>query len=174
MKRDELLYGGAIVLFGGVVLWATDAPWEATAIAAVTAGLLLFAAAVLVRPAPDVLLVGEGAASLEVLDRALRRDGFEVQMCPGPGNSACPVLAGRPCPAHGDPVAAVVIRRLDDTSGLAPCGAAFHIPELAVEEASNRAPELVGRYGRVGIERGADAVTEALDRLLAGATAAAS
>lgn len=167
MKRDYLLYGGVVVLFGGVVLWATDAPVEATAIAAVVALAVLLAAAVLVRPAPTILVVGERAGEdLEALHRELRRDGFDLEMCPGPENSACPVLSGRPCPAHGNPVAAVVIRHGDETEALAPCGEAFKIAELAVEEDSNREPELVGRYGRVGLERGPEAVGDALDRLL--------
>jgi len=170
VKRDYLLYGGVVVLFGGVVLWATDAPVEATAIAAVVALVLLLAAAVLVRPAPTILVVGERAGEdLEALHRELRRDGFDLEMCPGPENSACPVLSGRPCPAHGNPVAAVVIRHRDETEALAPCGEAFKIAELAVEEDSNREPELVGRYGRVGLERGPEAVGDALDRLLGNA-----
>jgi hypothetical protein len=42
---------------------------------------------------------------------------------------------------------------------------------LAIEEDSEREPEFVGRYGRVGLERGPKAVTEALDRLLEGSSA---
>ena len=79
------------------------------------------------------------------------------------------MLSGRPCPAHGNPVAAVVIRHRDETEALAPCGEAFKIAELAVEEDSNREPELVGRYGRVGLERGPEAVGDALDQLLSNA-----
>lgn len=167
MKREFLLYGAVIVLFGGVVLWATDAPWEAVAIAAGMALGLLLAAALLVRPAPTVLLVGATSnEQLELLSGTLRRDGFDVEVCPGPQDSACPVLVGKPCPAHGRPVAALVVRRPDDAQGLAPCGEAFRIPELAVEEDSDRAPELEGRYGRIGIDRGPEAVSETLNRLL--------
>jgi hypothetical protein len=165
MKREYLVYGAAIVVFGGVVLWATEAPWEAVAVAAGIAIGLLLAAGLIVKPSPTVLLVGSDGQR-EVLGDMLRRDGFQVEVCPGPEDSACPVLTGRPCPAHGRPVAAVVIRRPGDVQGLAPCGQAFRIPELAVEEDSDREPEFAGRYARVGIGRGVDAVSETLDRLL--------
>jgi hypothetical protein len=167
VRRDFLLYAGAIVIFGGVVLWATDASWEAIVVTAVVAAALLAVAALLARPGPRLLVVGERAdEDLELLRTELRADGFELETCPGPGSSACPVVSGRPCPAHGDPVAAVVIRHPGEADALAPCGEAFRIPELAVEEDSDREPEFVGRYGRVGLERGPEAVTEALDRLL--------
>jgi hypothetical protein len=167
MKREYLLYGAVIVLFGGVVLWATEAPWQAVAIAAGIALGLLLAAALLVRPSPTVLLVGATSnGQLELLSETLRRDGFDVEVCPGPQDSACPVLAGKPCPAHGRPVAAVVVRHPDDAQGLAPCGEAFRIPELAVEEGSDREPEIAGRYGRVGMDRGPEAVSDTLNRLL--------
>jgi hypothetical protein len=172
VKRDYLLYGGVVVLFGGVVLWATGASWEATAVAAAVAGALLLVAALVVRPTPALLVVGERAGEdLEELRSELRRDGFVLQACPGPGNSPCPVLAGRPCPAHGQPVAAIVIRHPDEVEPLAPCGEALWVPELAVDEDSDRAAEFEGRYGRVGIGRGPAAVTEALDRLLSGSAA---
>ena len=55
--------------------------------------------------------MGERAEeALEPLRRELREDGFVLETCPGPESSACPVVSGRPCPAHGDPVAAVVIK----------------------------------------------------------------
>lgn len=172
MRRDYLLYAGAIVLFGGVVLWAMDASWEATLLAAFVALALVAVAALLARPGPRILVVGERSEEdLEPLRRELRADGFVLETCPGPGNSACPVISGRPCPAHGEPVAAVVIRHPGDRDALAPCGEAFRIPELAVEEDSDREPEFVGRYGRVGLVRGPEAVTEALDRLLEGTPA---
>ncbi len=172
MRRFSFLYGGVVVLFGGVVLWASDAPAGAAAIAAGTALLLLLAAAMFVRPAPTLLVVGEREGEdLEALHRELQQVGFGLEMCPGPENSACPVLSGKPCPAHGEPVAAIVIRHPDETEALAPCGEAFKIAELAVEEDSSREPELVGRYGRVGLERGTEAVSDALERLLAGTSA---
>jgi len=168
MKREYLFYGAALLLFGGVVLWATDAPWEAVAIAGGIALGLLLAAALFVKPSPTVLLVGASSSGeLERLDAMLRSGGFDVEVCPGPENSACPVTSGAPCPAHGRPVAAVVVRHPGDAQGLAPCGEAFRIPELAVEEGSHRAPEFAGRYGRIGVERGPEAISEALERLLA-------
>lgn len=169
MRRDYLLYGGAIVLFGGVVLWATEASWEGILLTALVALALLAVAALFARPGPRILVVGERSEEdLEPLHRELVADGFVLETCPGPGNSGCPVVSGRPCPAHGLPVAAVVIRHPGDGDALAPCGEAFRIPELAVEEDSDLEPEFVGRYGRVGLERGPGAVTEALDRLLEG------
>lgn len=168
MKAEYLLYGSAIVVFGAVVLWATDAPGAAVALAFVLAVGLLAAAALLVRPSPTVLLVGgrEGE-DLGALEDALRREGFDVETCPGPENSACPATVGKPCPAHGGPIAAVVVRHPDEAIGLAPCGEALRIPELAVEEGSDREPEFAGRYARIGIERGPEAATQTLDRLLA-------
>lgn len=172
MRRDYLLYGGVIVLFGGVVLWATDASWEAALLAAFVAVALLAVTALLARPGPRILVVGgRPEEDLEPLRRQLQADGFVLETCPGPRNSACPVLSGRPCPAHGEPVAAVVIRHAAGTDALAPCGETFRIPELAVEEDSDREPEFVGRYGRVGLQRGPEAVTETLDRLLEGSAA---
>lgn len=172
MRRDYLLYAGAIVVFGAVVLWATDASWEASLTAALLALALISVAALLARPGPRILVVGERSEEdLEPLHRELQADGFVLEACPGPGNSACPVISGRPCPAHGEPVAAVVIRHPGDPEALAPCGEIFRIPELAVEEESDREPEFVGRYGRVGLVRGPEAVTEALDRMLEGTPA---
>ncbi len=167
MKREFLLYGAAIVLLGAVVLWAAEAPWQASVIAGVIAVALLVVALPLTKPAPVVLLVGERAGEdLGPLHRALDDAGFEVEVCPGPENAPCPVEHGHPCPASGRPVAAVVLRHPDDASGLAPCGQALTIPEVAVEESSERAPEFAGRYARVGILRGPQAVTETLDRLV--------
>lgn len=172
MRRDYLLYGSAIVLFGGVVLWASEAPWQVTAIALALAAALLLVAAATLRPAPTVLVVGEREdEDLTALRETIRREGFRLERCPGPGDGPCPVLHGRPCPAHGEPVAAVVVHHPGETGPLPPCGEAFRIPELVVEEESSRELELAGRYGRVGIERGPEAVLEALDRMLAGAAA---
>jgi len=92
MRREYLLYGAAVVLFGGVVLWATEAPWQAVALAAVAAAMLLVAGAVAVRPAPGLIVVGERSGErLEPLHRALGQAGFDVEVCPGPENSPCPV-----------------------------------------------------------------------------------
>lgn len=166
MKRDYLLLAAMIVVFGGVVLWASDPGWEVTAIAAVAAVVLLLAAALTSRRSPTLLVVGPRDDGSDQLRHVLEADGFELETCPGPTGSPCPVTLGRPCPAHGDPVAAVVIRHLGETAPLPPCGEAFRIPELAVEGRSDRELEVVGRYGRVGGERGPGAVTEALRRLL--------
>jgi hypothetical protein len=173
VRRDVLLYGSAIVLFGGVVLWAAQAPWQVAAIALAVAGALLLAAAFALRPAPTVLVVGEREdEDLTDLREAFRREGFRLERCPGPDDGLCPVLAGRPCPAHGDPVAAVVVHHPGQTGPLPPCGETFRIPELVVEEDSDRELEVVGRYGRVGLAPGPEAAVRALDRMLAGPTAA--
>jgi len=167
MRREYLMYGAVVVLFGGVVLWATEAPWQAVALAGVAAGALLLAGAVSVRPAPALIVVGERSGErLESLHRALDRAGYGVEICPGPENSPCPAEFGRPCPAHGRPIAALVIRHPDQADPLPPCGRALQVAELAVEEASDREPELEGGYGRIGIERGTSEVLGTLDRLL--------
>jgi len=172
VRRDILLYGSAIVLFGGVVLWAAQAPWEVTAVALIVAGVMLLAAAVALGPPPTVLVVGEREdEDLAPLRETIRREGFRLERCPGPNDGLCPVLAGKPCPAHGEPVAAVVVHHPGETGPLPPCGEAFHIPELVVEEDSDRELEVVGRYGRVGLARGPEEAVRALDRMLAGAAA---
>jgi hypothetical protein len=167
MRREYLLYGAVVIVFGAIVLRAAGAPWAPAAIAGIVALALVLVAVFLAKPAPIALLVGERAGDrLERLHRALEDAGFDVEVCPGPENGPCPVEHGKPCPASGRPVAAVVVRHADDAMGLAPCGQALTIAELAVEEGSDREPEFQGRYGRVGIDRGLEAVTEALDRLL--------
>ncbi len=165
MRRETLLYGGAIVLFGGVVLWAAEAPWQVTTIALVLAGLMLVAAAALLRPAPTLLIVGEPAeGGLGPAGPAL--EGYRILRCPGPTRGLCPVLVGRPCPAGGAPDAAVVLRRPDEHGPLAPCGEALGIPQLVVEEGSDRELEVRGRYARVGSRRGPAEVERALDAVL--------
>lgn len=168
MRREFLLYGSAVVLFGGVVLWAAQAPWQVTAVALAIAAVLLLAAAVALRPAPTVLVVGEREGEdLTALREAIGREGFRLEWCPGPDDGLCPVLAGKPCPAHGEPVAAVVVHHPGETGPLPPCGEAFRIPELVVEEDSDRELEVVGRYGRVGLARGPETAARALERMLA-------
>lgn len=167
MRRDFLVYGGAIMVFGGVVLWASRAPWEVAAVALAVAAALLLAATITLRPAPTVLLVGEREGEdLTALREAVRREGFRLERCPGPDDGLCPVLAGRPCPAHGEPVAAVVVHHPGDTGPLPPCGEAFRIPELVVEEGSDRELEVLGRYGRIGLARGPEAAVRGLGRML--------
>lgn len=167
MRKDFLSYGAAIVFFGGVVLWATDASLRAVAFAAIAAAILLLAAALLVRPAPAVLLVGERPDEhLDSLHRAIGEAGFRIETCPGPASGSCPAEHGRPCPAHEHPVAAIVMRHPDETAPLPPCGRALGIVEMAVEEDSDRAAEFEGSYARIGLGRGTTAVVETLDRLV--------
>jgi hypothetical protein len=172
MRRDLLLYGSAIVLFGGIVLWAAQAPWQVTAVALAVAGALLLAAAIALGPAPTVLVVGEREGEdLTPLRETIADAGFRLERCPGLWAGPCPVLAGKPCPAHGEPVAAIVVRHPGETGPLPPCGEAFRIPELVVEEDSDRELEVLGRYGRVGLGRGPAAAVQALERMLAGRAA---
>lgn len=167
MRRDFLSYGAVIVFFGGVVLWATDASLRAVAFAAIAAAILLLAVALLVRRAPAVLLVGERTGEhLDELHRAIGDAGFRIETCPGPASGSCPAEHGRPCPAHEDPVAAVVLRHPDEGTRLPPCGRALGIVEMAIEEGSDRAPEFEGAYARVGLERGTTTVLDTLDRLV--------
>jgi hypothetical protein len=167
MRREYLAYGAVFLFFAGVVLWATEAPWQAVAVVG-GAAVVLLAMSALARPAPVVLVVGERADErLDSLHRAFEDAGFDLEVCPGPENSACPAVHGRPCPAHDHVVAAVVVRHPDEAGALPPCGEALHVPEIAVEEHSDRQIEVDGRYARVGLERGPEAVLDALDRVSA-------
>jgi len=158
MRRDiELvLYGAAFLVFAAVVLWAKDASWPLLAIfAGVMAALLALTVWPLRRP--KVLVVGERTepSRAPALGYALAGAGYDVCWCPGPAGRPCPVTLGRPCPlSERRPVAAVI-----------PCGQALWVPALAVEEGSDRAPEIAGRYARIGGDRGPDAAVRALERM---------
>ncbi|GIU98915.1 MAG: hypothetical protein KatS3mg014_0531 [Actinomycetota bacterium] len=165
MRRDTLLYGGAIVLFGGVVLWAAQAPGQVIALAVVLAVALLLAAALALRPEATLLIVGERPGEdLEPVRRVA--EGYRVLRCPGPSDGPCPVLLGRPCPAGPEPAAALVVRHADERGPLAPCGQALSIPEVVIEEGSDRELEIQGRYARLGLDRGTEELDRALDRML--------
>lgn len=169
MRRDTLLYGGAFVLFGGVVLWAAEAPPAVIGVAIALGAALLLVAAVTLRPAPMLLLVGRSATALEPVRRLVR--GYRVRPCAGPSDGPCPVLLGRPCPAGPEPIAALVVRSAGERGPLAPCGRALRIPEIVIEEGSDRELEVRGPYARVGLERGSQEVRLALETMLLGRAA---
>jgi hypothetical protein len=164
MRREYLAYGAVFLFFAGVVLWATEPMAGGRRRRPERGGPPRDGRAR--RPAP-VLVVGRCRQRLDSLHRAFEDAGFDLEVCPGPENSACPAVHGRPCPAHDHVVAAVVVRHPDEAGALPPCGEALHVPEIAVEEHSDRQIEVDGRYARVGLERGPEAVLDALDRISA-------
>jgi hypothetical protein len=168
MRSEFLGYGAAVLLFGGVVLWAGDATWPVIlTFFGLGVGLLvlLWASA---RRAPRVLLVGERAdAPARDLVEALGDAGYDCCRCAGPRNRPCPVLFGGSCPAAADrPVAAVILRHPDDTGPLPPCGQALLVPAIAAEEGSTVSAEVSGRNARVGLGFGPDPIVRTLEDLL--------
>jgi hypothetical protein len=166
MRTEFLMYGAVVVAFGGVVLWATDASPSIVVLLALAAAALLLPLTWLGRGRERMLVVAETGVE-RPLANAFEAAGFEVWECTGPAEGACPALAGKPCPMHDRPLAAVIVRHEGETRGLAPCGTALRVPALAVEEGSDREPEVVGRVARVGAGRGVDQVLETVDRLVA-------
>ena len=164
MRIDLLLYGAVFVLFGGVVLWATDAPSEIIVVSALAAAVLLLVLAALVDGRRRMLVVGETEEQRPIA-LAFEGAGYEVWECAGPENGSCPVEVGKPCPMHDRPQAVVIVRHEGEIHALAPCAKALRVPALAVEEGSDREPEFAGRFARVGAERGTEAVVETADRL---------
>jgi len=166
-RSEFTLYLGAMALFAGVVLWAQEAP---PAVLAVFGGMFLALVAVFVwrvaRPR-RVLVVGSPSSDLGRLDATLEALGYEVRRCAGPGNRPCPVFQGHPCPMTDRPVAAIVFRDEGEVGRYAPCGAAFGIPEVIVEEHLDAEPATVGRMTRVGFDHGPDRVIAAMEKMLA-------
>ena len=165
--RSELtLYLGAIALFAGVVLWAQDAPamalWIFGALFVVLLGLFVWQ----VVHTRRVLVVGRSSAELERLDATLDALGYEVRRCAGPANRPCPVFQGHPCPLTERPVAAIVFRGEGEVGRYAPCGAAFAVPEVIVEEHLDVEPATVGRMARVGADRDPDRIIVAMEQML--------
>jgi hypothetical protein len=164
MRAEFLLYGAVVAVFGGVVLWATDAPGEIWVATAIAAGVLLLVLATMAESRRRMLVVGETADERPVA-LAFEAAGYEVWECAGPAEGPCPALSGKPCPMHDRPTAAVIVRHEGEVGALPPCGTALRVPALAVEEGSDREPEFAGRVARVGARRGAEAVVETADRL---------
>ena len=166
-RSEFTLYLGAIALFAGVVLWAQGVP---PAVLAVFGGLFLLLLAVFVwqvaRPR-RVLVVGSPSPELGRLDATLEAIGYEVRRCAGPSNRPCPVFQGHPCPMTDRPVAAIVFREQGEVGRYAPCGAAFGIPEVIVEEHLDAEPATVGRTTRVGANHGPEPVIVAMEKMIA-------
>ena len=165
-QKEFTLYLGAIAVFAGVVLWAQGA---SPVVLTVFGGLFLVMLAALVwrvaRP-HRVLVVGSPSPALGALDGTLEALGYEVRRCAGPSNRPCPVFQGHPCPMTERPVAAIVFREVGEVGRYAPCGAAFSIPEVIVEEHLDAEPATVGRMTRVGFDHGPDPVIVAMEKML--------
>ena len=166
-RSEFTLYLGAFALFAGVVLWAQDAT---PVVLAVFAGLFLVLLAVFVWQVTHVhrvLVVGSPSPELGRLDETLESLGYEVRRCAGPANRPCPVFQGHPCPMTERPVAAIVFREEDEVGRYAPCGAAFRIPEVVVEEHMEAEPATVGQVTRLGFDHGPDPVIVAMEKMIA-------
>jgi hypothetical protein len=166
-RSEFTLYLGAFALFAGVVLWAQDAPPVVLAVFAALFLGLLVVFVWQVTHARRVLVVGTPSPDLGRLDETLESLGYEVRRCAGPANRPCPVFQGHPCPMTERPVAAIVFRQPDEVGRYAPCGAAFAIPEVIVEEHPEGGPATVGRMARVGFDQGPDPVIVAMEKMLA-------
>jgi hypothetical protein len=66
-----------------------------------------------------------------------------------------------------DDVAAIVFREKGEVGSYAPCGAAFGIPEVIVEEHLDVEAATVGRMTRVEANRGPDSVIVAMEKMIA-------
>jgi hypothetical protein len=136
MRNEFLGYGVAVLLFGGVILWADEAPG---AVLVTFFGLSVALLAVMLanlRRRRTVLLVGERPGDPELaLVEAFSNAGYGVCRCYGPSNRPCPVLRGMPCPAWSDrPTAAIILRHEGETGPLPPCGSALLVPSVEVHE----------------------------------------
>lgn len=163
--RAFALYLVAILGFGVVVLWA-DRASQIAFLAFVVAVIVSIASLLLLaRRRRRVLVVGTEDADVERLERTLETRGYLVCTCSGPDDRPCPVGAGRPCPAPGFPLAALIIRNA--SSGAFPaCGEALDIPEVTVEERIAIATTFEGPTARTSLEDGPDAVVDVMEQLL--------
>jgi len=162
--RSELtLYLGAFALFAGVVLWAQGAPPAVLVTFGVLFVLLLAVAAIQATHVRRVLVVGSPSSRLGILDLNLEGLGYDVCRCAGPANRPCPVFQGRPCPLSDRLVAAIVVRDPDETGRYAPCGYAFRIPEVIVEEHLAAEPATIGRLTRMGFDHGPESVIATME-----------
>jgi len=165
-RSEFTLYLGAFAVFAGVVLWAQGA---SPVMLWVFGGLFLLLLAAFVwqvaRPRRD-LVVGSSSPALGALDGTLEALGYEVRRCAGPENRPCPVFQGHPCPMTERPVAAIVFREEGAVGKYAPCGAAFSVPEVIVEENLNAEPATIGGITRLGSDQGSDRVIVAMEEML--------
>lgn len=166
-RSEFTLYLGAIAIFAGVVLWARGASPVMLAFFGGLFVVLLVAFVWQVARPRRVLVVGGGSQALGALDGTLEDLGYEVRRCAGPTNRPCPVFQGHPCPMTERPVAAIVFRGHDEVGRYAPCGAAFSVPEVIVEEHLGAEPATVGRMTRLGIDEGSDRIIVAMEEMLA-------
>jgi hypothetical protein len=166
-RSEFTLYLGAFALFAGVVLWAEGAPAAVLGVFGVLFLVLLVAFVWQVGRARRVLVVGSPSPELGRLDATLEALGYEVRRCAGPSNRPCPVFEGHPCPMSDRPVAAIVFREPGETGRYAPCGAAFAVPEVIVEEHLDAEPATIGRMARIGFDRGPERVVVAMEKMIA-------
>lgn len=172
MRSDDALMGvvAATLGFGAVAMAAAGAGWlPVAAFAAISAVLLLM---VLGRAlvTPRVVLVGDpdgpAGGRLGGMTKALEDAGFAVRACPGPTHRPCPVLQGNPCPLLGGGSAVVVFHPATYSGPVPPCGLALALPQLTVEDRSNRDPDVKEGWARVGGDQGPEAAIATLRALL--------
>ncbi len=166
VRSELVLYSGTFVLFAGVLLWADEATLPLVLIGGGLLLVLIAVAAWQIRGVQRVLVVGQRSEQVERLEDAVERAGYEVCRCGGPSNRPCPVFRGRPCPLAERPLAAIVYRADGERGSYAPCGAAFRIPEVIVEEHLDAEPASLGRMARMGLDRGSDGVVREMELLL--------
>ncbi len=166
VRSELVLYSGTFVLFAGVLLWAGDATLPVVLIAGGLLVVLIAVAAWQVQRVPRILVVGQRSAQVGRLEDAVERAGYEVDRCGGPANRPCPVFRGRPCPLAERPLAAIVYRADGEHGPFAPCGVAFRIPEVIVEEHLDAEQATIGRMARIGFDRGPDRVVHEMEQLL--------
>lgn len=166
-RSEFTLYLGAIAVFAGVVLWAEGASPVVLAVFGGLFVILLVAFVWQVARPRRVLVVGTPSPALGALDGTLEALGYEVRRCAGPANRPCPVFQGHPCPMTERPVAAIVFRGEGEVGRYAPCGEAFLVPEVIVEEHLDVEPATVGRMTRLGSDQGPERVIVAMEEMLA-------
>ena len=117
--------------------------------------------------APKGVVVGLPSEQVgHELREGLDEAGYVVLRCGGPTSRPCPVLEGRPCPVHWNPMAAVIFE-VDGYAGPEPpCRLGLGVPALTVEEASAEGAQVVDGEGSVGWQRGTTELVRTLDVLL--------
>lgn len=154
MRKLHVVYGyaAALLLFEAAVLWAADVPPAVVALAVGFGVVFLGVMLAIGSRVRRIVLVGERPDDrVPEFHARLDGKGLELLECGGPSNRPCPVSFGGTCPVADPVTAAVIFRHPDEASRpLAPCGMALHVPSLVVEEGSDRSPEIVPGYARVG------------------------
>jgi hypothetical protein len=138
--QEYVGYIAAILIFAAVVLWASDAQPGVVATIVAAAAVLFVIMLRSWKRAAKVLVVGKRRTEpVDMLEEALDDAGYGFTFCGGPDAGPCPVYAGRPCPVHGHPIAAVIVREPGSPAPVPPCGRALHIPALPLD-AGDRLP----------------------------------